>query len=124
MQHAALKAECVAGARSEPLVEVGRAVLICTAIRPFPQRHVLRAFAPMTIAFVDDMQFFPKAQTLICKHLHKAVEPPVIIHQSGCGSAACAFLWGSRPCAVRLQQQSSGSGVSEALVIRLRDVSW
>ena len=75
MQHTTLKAECVTGARSKPPVEVDRTVLICTAIRPFPQRHVLRAFTPMTIAFVDDRQFFPKAQTLMCKRLLKAVGP-------------------------------------------------
>jgi hypothetical protein len=27
------------------------------------------------------MQFFPKAQTLVGKHLHKAIEIPIIIHQ-------------------------------------------
>ena len=42
------------------------------------------ALADMThscrIAFTYYMQFFPKAQTLVAKHLHKAVQPPVIIH--------------------------------------------
>ena len=99
MQHTALKAECVMGARSESSVEVDRTVLICTAIHPFPQRHVLRAFA-------------------------QGCRAPSHYTPSGCGSAACPFLLGSRPGAVRLQQQSSGSGVSEALVIRLRGVLW
>src|SRR5260370_22815588 len=31
------------------------------------------------IAFVNNMQLFPKAQTLIFEHLHKAVEPPIIV---------------------------------------------
>jgi len=34
------------------------------------------------IAFVYYMQFFPKAQTLVLKHLHKAVETPIIIYQA------------------------------------------
>src|SRR5439155_4297291 len=73
----------------EPLVDVDRAVLIAihhqaavlTAIRPLPQRHVPLALAHMAhpgrIAFVSDMQFFPKAQTLVLKHLHKAIETPI-----------------------------------------------
>lgn len=28
------------------------------------------------------MQFFPNAQTLVAQHLHKVVEPPVIIHHA------------------------------------------
>src|SRR5437879_6595744 len=32
------------------------------------------------IAFAYDKQFFPKAQTLVTQHLHKAIEPPIIIH--------------------------------------------
>src|SRR6266702_3303546 len=32
------------------------------------------------IALIDDREFFPKAQTLVDKHLHKAVEPPIIIY--------------------------------------------
>jgi len=82
--------------RNEPLVEVDRAVLVAVhhqatvlmlaAIRPFPQWHVLFVLAGMThlrrIVFVDDMQLFPKAQTLVREHLHKAVEPPIIIHQA------------------------------------------
>ncbi len=99
MQHTALLGSVWRRPRNEPLVEVGRAVLICTAIRPLPQRHVLRAFA-------------------------QGCRAPSHYTPSGCGSAACAFLLGSRPCAVRLQQQSSGRGVSEALVIRLRGVLW
>ena len=72
----------------EPLVDVDRAVLITvhhqatvlvgTAIRPFPQGHVLLVFAHMThlggIALADDREFFPKAHTLILKHVDKAVE--------------------------------------------------
>src|SRR5712692_6727817 len=34
------------------------------------------------IAFADDMQFFPKAHTLVLKHLHKAVETPIIVHHA------------------------------------------
>ncbi len=51
-----------------------------------PQRHVFFMLTDMTrlrrIAFTDNMQFFPKAQTLVCKHLHKAVETPIIIHHA------------------------------------------
>src|SRR5260370_24881658 len=84
------------GARSEPPVEVDRAVLICTAIRPLPQRHVLRAFA-------------------------QGCRTPSHYTPCGCVSAACAFLWGFRPARL---QQSSVTAVSESLVIRLRDVRW
>jgi hypothetical protein len=34
------------------------------------------------IAFAYYKQFFPKAQTLVGKHLHKAVETPIIVHQT------------------------------------------
>src|SRR6266699_411525 len=80
--------------RKEPLVDVDRALRITvhhlaavrTAIRPYPQRHVFFALADMArpgrIAFIDNMQCFPKAQTLVDQHLHKAVEPPVIIHHA------------------------------------------
>src|SRR6266567_7274476 len=78
----------------EPLVNVDRAVLITvhyqttvlTAIRPLPQGHVLLLLTRMTrlgrIAFIDDREFFPVQQTLVGKHLHKAVEAPVIIHHA------------------------------------------
>src|SRR5260221_10213164 len=73
--------------RKEPLVDVDRAVLVAihhhaavlmlTAIRPLPQWHVLLVLAGMAhpgcIAFVYDIQCFPKAQTLVFEHLHKAV---------------------------------------------------
>jgi hypothetical protein len=78
---------------NEPLVDVDRtvlvtvhhhaAVLVLTAIRPFPQRHVLHVLAGMThpggIALINYREFFPKTQTLVFEHLHKAVEPPIII---------------------------------------------
>jgi len=35
-----------------------------------------------SITFAYDRQFFPKAQTLVPEHLHKAVETPIIIHQT------------------------------------------
>ena len=78
----------------EPLEDVDRAVLVTihhqaavrTAIRAEPQRHVFHTLADMTrlggTAFADDIQFFPKAQTLVVKHLHKAVETPIIIHHA------------------------------------------
>src|SRR6516225_1274080 len=80
--------------RKEPLVDVDRAILVTvhhqaavlTAIRPLPQRHVLLVLADMTrpgrIAFINTMEFFPKAQALIFKQLHKAVEPPIIVHKT------------------------------------------
>src|SRR6266851_5182962 len=81
---------------NEPLVDIERAVfvtvhhqaavLVLTAIRPFPQWHILLVLTCMAhfgrIAFIDDRKCFPKAQTLIGKHLHKAVESPIIIHQA------------------------------------------
>jgi len=78
----------------EPLVDVDRAVLIAihhqaavrTAIRAHPQRHVLLTFADMArsgrIALTDYRTFFPKAQTLVNKHLHKAVETPIVVDHS------------------------------------------
>ncbi len=79
--------------RNEPLVDVERAVLVAihhqaavpvlAAIRPLPQWHVLLVFAGMThpggIALINYREFFPKTQTLVFEHLHKAVETPVII---------------------------------------------
>ncbi len=81
------------GPRKEPLVDVDRAVLVAihhqaavlilAAIRPFPERHVLHVFAraahPGGIALAYYIQFFPKAQTLVGQHLHKAIETPIII---------------------------------------------
>src|SRR5437773_12477294 len=78
---------------NEPLVDVERAVLVAVhhqaavlilaAICPFPQRHVLLVFARMTrpggIVLINYREFFPKAQTLVGEHLHKAVEPPAIV---------------------------------------------
>jgi hypothetical protein len=66
------------GSRHEPLVDVDRAVLvtvhhqtavlILAAMRPLLQGHVLLVLTGMThpgrIAFVDDIEFFPK-----CRHL-------------------------------------------------------
>jgi hypothetical protein len=37
---------------------------------------------PGGIVFVYNIQFFPKAQTLVGKHLHKAVETPIIVHHA------------------------------------------
>jgi hypothetical protein len=79
--------------RNEPPVEVDRAVLvmvhhqttvlILTTIRALPQWHVLLALAlvahPGRIALINYREFFPIMQTLVPKHLHKAVESPVII---------------------------------------------
>ena len=45
------------------------------------------------ITFTDDMQFFPKAQTLVSQHLHKAVETPIIIHHA-VANAPLGFLFG------------------------------
>src|SRR5260221_11013089 len=81
------------GPRNEPLVEVDRAVLVTVhhqatvlmlaTIRPLPQWHVLLVLAGMAhlgrIALVYYRKCFPKAQTLVFEHLHKAVESPVII---------------------------------------------
>ena len=81
---------------NEPLVDVDRAVLITVhhqatvlilaPIRPFPQGHILLVFARMThlrrIALIYYREFFPKTQTLVGKHLHKAIEPPSIIHHA------------------------------------------
>jgi hypothetical protein len=34
------------------------------------------------VAFIDYKEFFPKAQTLVGKHPHKAVETPIIVHHA------------------------------------------
>jgi hypothetical protein len=94
--------------RNEPLVHVDRAVLVTVhhqaavlvlaAIRPLPQRHVLLMLAGMTyfrcIAFAYDREFFPKAQTLVSKHLHKAVESPIIIYYAVAYLALAPFFRG------------------------------
>jgi hypothetical protein len=78
----------------EPLLDVDRAALVAihhqaavrTAIHAYPKWHALLTLADMPhpgrIAFVLKIEFFPKAQTLVDQHLHKAVEPPIIIHQA------------------------------------------
>ncbi len=78
----------------EPLVDVDRAVLVAihqqaavlTAIRALPERHVSLVLADMAhpgrIALIFYEEFFPKAQTLVGKHLHKAVETPIIIYHA------------------------------------------
>src|SRR6266851_3378167 len=78
----------------EPLVDVDRAVLITvhhqaavlTAIRSLPQRHVLLVLTDMArlgrIALINDREFFPVMQTLVGKHLHKAIQTPIIVHQT------------------------------------------
>jgi hypothetical protein len=92
----------------EPLVDVDRAVLITvhhqatvlvgTAIRPLPQRHVPLVLAHMThlggIALTYYMQFFPKAHTLVRKHVHKAIKPPTIIHHAVAHAALLALFGG------------------------------
>jgi hypothetical protein len=92
----------------EPLVDVDRAVfvaihhqaavLILTAIGSLPQWHHLLVFAQMThpgrIAFVYYIEFFPKAQTLVLEHLHKAVETPIIIYHAVSSLPLALFLVG------------------------------
>src|SRR5215469_10201716 len=91
---------------NEPLVEVDRAVVVTvhhqaavlTAIRPFPQWHVLLLLTDMArlggIAFIYAMQRFPKTQTLVLKHLHKARESPIIIHQAVADTSLVPLLPG------------------------------
>lgn len=76
---------------NEPLVDVDRAVLIAvhhqttvrTSIRSFPERHVLLVLTDMTslgrITFTYYSEFFPVMQTLVSKHLHKAIQTPIIV---------------------------------------------
>ncbi len=49
---------------------------------------------PGGIAFINDMEFFPKAQTLVDKHLHKAIETPIIIHHAVADLPLLALLGG------------------------------
>jgi hypothetical protein len=44
------------------------------------------------IVFVSDREFFPKAQTLVGKHLHKAIETPIIIHHAVADLPLAPFL--------------------------------
>ncbi len=94
--------------RNEPLVDVDRAVLVAihhqaavlilTAIRPLPQWHVLLVLTGMAhpgcIAFAYYIEFFPVMQTLVFEHLHKAVEPPIIIHQAVAYLSLAPFFGG------------------------------
>src|SRR5581483_7341790 len=92
MQHTALSEESVwRKPRNEPLVDIDGTIVITiqhqstvrTAIRAFPQRHGLLISTVATglagITFADAIQCFPSTQTLIRKHLHKAVEAPIVI---------------------------------------------
>jgi hypothetical protein len=93
---------------NEPLVDVDRAilvtvhhqaaVLVLAAIRPFPQRHVLLVLARMThpggIALINYREFFPRAQTLVGEHLHKAVESPVIVDHAVTDTPPVSFFAG------------------------------
>src|SRR5579859_2501266 len=90
----------------EPLGDVDRAVLVrvhhqaavLTAIRAYPERHVFFVLTDMTCfggsAFADNIQFFPKAQTLVLQHLHKAVETPIIVHQTVAYLSLAPFFGG------------------------------
>jgi len=44
------------------------------------------------IAFIDDTEFFPIQQTLVGKHLYKAVEAPIIIHQTVANASLTLFF--------------------------------
>ncbi len=46
------------------------------------------------IAFVYDMQFFPKAHTLVLKHVDKAVETPIIVHHAVTHAPLVPFFGG------------------------------
>jgi hypothetical protein len=90
----------------EPLVDVDRdensavhhQAAVRTAIRPYPQRHVFLTLADMArpggIAFIDEMQFFPKAQTLNRQASAQSRRAPNHYTPYDCESAACAALWG------------------------------
>ena len=94
MQNTALFVSVWPRPGKEPLVDVERTVLVAVhhqvtvlaAICPFPKRHCLHMFAGVArfgrIAFTNNIQFFPKAQTLVGKHLHKAIKTPIIIYHS------------------------------------------
>jgi hypothetical protein len=78
----------------EPLVDVDRAVFVAihyqaavrTAIRAYPKWHALLVLADMAhpgrIALIYDKEFFPKTQTLVGEHLHKARDSPIIVHHT------------------------------------------
>src|SRR5713226_2572922 len=100
--------------RKEPLSDVDRAVfvtvhhqatvLVETAIRPLPEWHVLLVLARMThpggIALAYYREFFPKAQTLVGKYLHKAIETPVIVHHA-VANASPGALFGVTPVIIK-----------------------
>jgi len=46
------------------------------------------------IAFIDHREFFPRQQTLVFKHLDKAIKTPIIIHRT-IADASLASLLGS-----------------------------
>ncbi len=76
---------------NEPPVDVDRAILIAvhhqttvrTAIRSFPEWHILLVLTDMTllgrITFAYYREFFPVMQALVSKHLHKAIQTPIIV---------------------------------------------
>src|SRR5260370_32245378 len=96
MQHTALIKSVWPRPGKEPLVDGDRAVLVAVhhqttvlilaAIRALPQWHILLMLALVAhlgrIALIYYRECFPKTQTLVRKHLRKAVEPPIIIYHA------------------------------------------
>src|SRR5712692_7326685 len=52
------------------------------------------------IAFAYYREFFPKAQTLVGKYLHKAIETPVIVHHA-VANASPGALFGVTPVIIK-----------------------
>ena len=80
--------------RNEPFIEVVGGVFVSlhhqptvrASIRALPQRHRLQALAAVAylarIALVNNVHVFPEALTFVCQHLHKTVDPPIIVDQA------------------------------------------
>jgi len=49
---------------------------------------------PGRIALINYRECFPKAQTLVFEHLHKAIQPPIIIHRPIANASLLPLLGG------------------------------
>ena len=68
------------------LVTIHHQATVQALIRSLVEWHLLHLFTTMThfgrITFINNLQFFPIQQTLVCKHLYKSVETPVVVDQA------------------------------------------
>jgi hypothetical protein len=79
-------------------VAIHHQATVPTAIRALPQRHGLLVPTPTAglarMAFILDFQHFPSEETFVGEHLHKAIQPPIVVHHPMEGFEMLAMLFG------------------------------